>query len=324
MVRRIDRFILSGVGGFETRTDVFREGAQMVLDEYAHSGGAAHRAYDDLAPETAVTPSSDGVALEDTVLHAPGAAGAIIAATAAPVRQQMLFGLHNRDYPSLWALHRMADLTAGSLRQLDECVRLVTADAWLYGERLAELEEKLGQKLTALFPTNRDKRQSAEEAFRSFAIGGCATTGNGLVATGPLFEWKVCGVARDDSDALVVGLTDRGHALLHDLDGVSLRLPHERRHADAFFRHLREVDAADWRGFEFVVKTVAEDVTREDLVEAFAGTLDERQDQAATYAAGYVARAREWGLLEPKQRQGRYALTEFGEEIASTASGAER
>ena len=29
---------------------------------------------------------------------------------------------------------------------------------------------------------------------------------------------------------------------------------------------------------------------------------------------GYVARAREWGLLEPRLHGGRYRLTEFGSE----------
>jgi hypothetical protein len=35
---------------------------------------------------------------------------------------------------------------------------------------------------------------------------------------------------------------------------------------------------------------------------------------ASTNAQGYVARGREWGLIESRQVQGRYALTPFGEE----------
>lgn len=321
MVRRVDRLILSGVGGFTTRTDFFREGAQLLLDEYTHSGGPGGRTYEDLAPEVGMGTPTEDIALDGTILRAPIHQGVVVADGAGSVRQQMLFGLHNRDYPSLWALRQIAELTTSTLRDLDECLRLVTAEAWRYGEKLTALEGKIGRKLTALFPTNYEKRQSADDAFRNFAIGGCATTGNGLVATGPLFEWRACGLALDADAKVVIGMTDSGNALLRDMDGLSLRLPHDRGHADAFFKHLRQYDASDWRGFEFVVKVVASEVTRDELVEAFSGTLDQRQDQAATYAAGYIARAREWGLVEPKQRKGRYALTPFGEELAGAATG---
>jgi Arc/MetJ-type ribon-helix-helix transcriptional regulator len=321
LVRRIDQLILSGAGGFQTRTDVFREGAQMVLDEYTHSGGPAAREYDRLAPDGDGAATGDESRLEETVIHAPAEPSAVIVESIAAVRGQLLFGLHNRDYPSLWALRQIADLTVLAPRELDECLRLVTAAAWRYAEKLSALDGTSRLKLTALFPTNQAKPQSADDAFRNFAIGGCATTGAGLVATGPLFEWLTCAVVLDSNQKVAVGLTDHGYRLLVTLDGLSLRLPHERTHSEAFFEYLQKFDPADWQGFEFALAIVAGEATRDELVEAFAGKLDDRQDQAATYAAGYIARAREWGLIEPKQMRGRYALTTFGEEVAANAAG---
>lgn len=321
MVKRIDRLILSGVGGFQTRTDFFREGAQVLLDEYAAVSASAQRPDDALGLEAIEAISTGDLVLDDTALRAPGLAGLMVPASIASVRPQMLFGLHNRDYPSLWALRQLADLTSAGMRDLEECIRLVTAEAWRYGARLSQLETRLGQKLTALFPTNHAKRQSADDAFRNFAIGGCATTADGVIAAGPLFEWEVCAVGRDASNHLVVGVTEPGYVLLNSLDGLSLRLPHAQRQTDAFLKHLQGHDNADWGGFRFVVKLAGAEATREELVDGFARILDQRQDQAPTYAAGYIARAREWGLIEPKQRHGRYELTALGEEFAATTGG---
>ncbi len=324
LVRRIDRLILSGAGGFETRTEFFREAALTLLDEYAHSGGPGRRDFDELV-DVADAPSvtTEPIAMDETILWAPAQPGLVLGGSVATVKPQMLFGLHNRDYPSLWALRHLADIAGSELRDLDECLRLVTAEAWRFGARLLTLEAKVGQKLTALFPTNPSKRQSADNAFRNFAIGGCGWTGAGLIAVGPLFEWMTCGVTSDPANRAHVqlGVTDAGYALLHSVDGISLRLPHERAHAEAFLDHLRHHDPADLSGFEFVATVLRQEVTREELVDAFAGRLTDRQDQASTYAAGYVARAREWGLVAPKQHEGRYVLTTYGEEFASKVSG---
>jgi hypothetical protein len=326
LINRVDRLVLSGAGGFETRTDFFREAAMTLLDEYAGAGGPAQRAFDALVVEETARPAADDtLQLEGTVLRPPVRSGVILADTVVPTRAQMLFGLHNRDYPSIWALRQVADIAGAAPRELEECLRLVTAEAWRFGTRLVALEEKVGQKLTALFPTNSAKRQSADDAFRNFALGGCARTGEGMVATGPLFEWKVCALSREQANGnVVIGLTEAGYDLLTCLDGISLRLPHSRDHAEAFLDHLRKYDPSDLRGFEFVTQVIGREVNREELVEAFAGELVQRQDQAATFAAGYVARAREWGLVEAKQRNGRYALTPFGEAIADVAAGVVR
>ena len=42
-------------------------------------------------------------------------------------------------------------------------------------------------------------------------------------------------------------------------------------------------------------RPAAQRVTRDELAETFSAQLTARADQAATYAAGYIARTREWG-----------------------------
>ena len=54
--------------------------------------------------------------------------------------------------------------------------------------------------------------------------------------------------------------------------------------------------------------------SRLELVEVFqTARPDWTASVAATNTQGYVARAREWGLVESKQVAGTYRLTEFGE-----------
>ncbi len=321
-IRRIDALILSGVGGFPTRNQFLREAAEMLLAEYTYGNAPPEPrhplfTYETLAPEAseAALRAWRVTDLDGTMLRAP-ARGYTVVGEGAPVRREPLFGLHNRDYPSLWAAVRVAELTADGSREVAECVRQVTNDAWHYGQRLTALEKRVDRKLTALFPTNVQKRQSAEAVFRNFAVGGCATTGKGIVATGPLFEWGICKVTGDRTKALM-GLTAEGYDLLEQLDGISLHLPHSQEHAQRFFAHLDRHDPEDWWGFRIAVEAAAQRVTRDELVETFSAQLTARADQAATYAAGYIARTREWGLVEEKQQEGRYVLTAFGEEQSS-------
>ena len=62
------------------------------------------------------------------------------------------------------------------------------------------------------------------------------------------------------------------------------------------------------------MEAVAEGPTRVELAGQFnQWRPDWSPALSNTNAAGFVARAREWGLLEPKLVDSRYALTEFGE-----------
>jgi hypothetical protein len=348
LIRDIDEAIVAGLGGYSTRTEFFRDAAEGLLFELKYEPAPAEPpaasaravspaqaskqqpAADRLTSEHDVQESEAtavSVGLESTVLRLT-ARGAAMEDGEAEVSNQILFGLHNRDYPSLWVAHQLAKkLDAGAV-PYEAFVDEVTATAWDYAESLRALEASAGPKVTALFPTNRQKPQSASEGFRTFAIGSVSNaTGNGLRADGPLFTWRLAQVKRLDDDGLVVGLTDHGWDLLQRLDGLSLALPHATEHAHAFLAHLAQRAPADWWGFRTVLDAVAEGPTRSELVEAFRSARpDWSPAVAATNAQGYLARGREWGLIAAKQVSGTYLLTDFGstylEEITrGTANG---
>jgi hypothetical protein len=231
------------------------------------------------------------------------------------VLDEPLFGMHNRDYPSLWAAARLAAyLDEGSLT-FEEFAERATEEAWGYASELRALELAFGTKLTALFPTNFEKRDTASGAFRTFAIGSIAVAGPGLRADGPLFLWRVIDVERHD-ETVAVGLKREGRELLAALASLTVEQPHPPEKARVFLDHLREHARPDYWGFEHVLATVVERPTRVELVESFQKARpDWRESVAATNAQGYVARGREWGLIAPKVVDGRYQLTDFGVEV---------
>jgi hypothetical protein len=311
LIREIDHAIVSGLGGYSTRTEFFRDAAEGLLVELK---------YEHAPPEPAVrVPGEAESGPDESHSHREGGPGAFaspvipepmaqsslvkpdsLAATAlrlaadgvpitggdAEIDDEPLFGMHNRDFPSLWVAFRLASRSAAGLVPYTEFVDEVTEEAWEYARVLRQLEAQANQKLTALFPTNLAKPQSAADAFRTFAVG---TITNGkesrLRADGPLFAWRICQVKR------------------------------------AFLHHLQRYSRGDWWGFRTVLGAAAEQPTRPELVEAFQSARpDWRPNVAATNAQGYLARAREWGLIQPKQFSGRYALTDFGRAYIAEAA----
>jgi hypothetical protein len=255
------------------------------------------------------------IAVEETALGALPTDAVAIEGESTP-RDEPLFGMHNRDYPSLWAARRLVDYQVDGAVSFEAFSERATEDAWAFAETLRSLEAQLGTKLTALFPTNREKRQAASDAFRVFAIGVVTSHGLELHSEGPLFQWGVIDVFRRDG-ALLVGVTEPGRGLLERLEKLTVRPPHDPRLARIFLEHLRECAPSDWWGFQQTLDIVTKRPTRIELLEAFRiARPDWRESVAATTAQGYIARAREWGLIAPKVVDGRYELTEFGAELA--------
>ncbi len=360
LIRRLDEALLRRVGGFESRTEFVRESIENMLLELEYEpaqpepesprtsglpgpygtesepgplgredgrlsdGNGAPRHMMRIETEPAVqldSTSGDPPDLSATVLTV-SARGAVIRDGIAEVDDEPLFGLHNRDYPSIWAAHRLAAFTREGPVSLSHYLHEVVDEAWAYARFLQRIELRTKGKLTVMFPRNAQKPQSAEEGFKTFAIGATsARDADGRVsASGPLFGWKVCQLQRRDRE-MYIGLTEPGYELLEVLNGISLEMPHPPKIAERFFAHLKRFAPADWWGFETVLVAAREEPNRHNLQEAFRAVRPGWSDAVVgTNTQGYVGRAREWGLLEPKLARGRYLLTDFGGTVLENAN----
>ena len=341
LIKRMDQALAGGKAGMETRAEFIREATENLLTEISFpeappeparsAGGDSRREQSGSvasSERTGVTPSKalasippwemEELRLADLAGTAlsPVPPGETLDEGVAEPENEPLLGLHNRDYPSLWAAGRLARYSVDGLPSFEDFRRQATDAAWFYAAQLEALEEGRGTRLRALFPSNPQKREAAERGFQAFAIGSISrrppTTGP-IPADGPFFLWRLCQLARIDG-RLVIGLTGTGRSLLDRLAGLSLELPHDQASAREFLAYLGEVAPSDKWGFDQVVTAVAGEPDREQLVTSIAG---ERSDwspaTSSSIAQGYVARAREWGLVEPRLQSGKYRLTEFGE-----------
>jgi hypothetical protein len=258
-----------------------------------------------------------------TALRLPARKPVIIAGAAAHVDDEPLLGLHGRDYPSIWALQQLARYTADGLIPFERYRDDVVRAAWFYGGQLKSLERPDGplRKLTVLFPSNIAKQPSAARGFQAFAIGSVTRTkeSGALRGSGPLFAWRAIQV--EDAPGLPVGLTESGWRLISELEGLSLDLPHPPRLTELFMRYLSEHAPADRWGFDYLLRGVAEGPSRDDLVERFkVASANWSAAEASSIAQGYIARSREWGLVEPRLVDGRYWLTAGGRELLERTS----
>lgn len=341
LIREMDAIILQEVGGYVTRAefivDAIQErileltigdeedaGAPRPVSQLVGQGEEEEVAAHDVVAMTsgALTPTYP--LLAQTRIEVPTRGFAIEDRSVRP-DGEALFGLHNRDYPSLWALARLAIAAGDQPVPIETYYTQVLQDAWEFGGLLLALEKQSGSKCTALFPTNVQKKKPAEAAFRAFAIGDCRTD-NGQVLTthGPLFEWRVAAV-KETPDGVQIGVTTAGWDLLAAIDGITVGEPHPPSIARPFFDHLAEQSDPDWTGFVELLRAVGiEGASRQKVLEHFAEVWpDWSENEVSTNAAGYVARAREWGLLEPKQTEGRYQLTQLGlEQLTTNMTGA--
>lgn len=334
LIRRMDKALTAGKGGLETREQFLREAAEGLLAELS---------YPEAPPEPGTAKAADGIAdspppaslaeVLDSVPSweqdelrladlagsalAPIPAGPTLAEGVARPSGEPLLGLHNRDFPSLWAAWRLARYSQEGPVTVTDFWRRATAAAWFYGEQLTSFEHSTGAlRLTPIFPTNASKREAAEQGFQVFGLGEIPRRppGQGEIEVGgPLFNWRICQLERQDGE-LLIGLTPAGRSLLERLVGLSLELPHKQDQAEAFLGHLYAHAEGERWGFERILAITAEEPSREELVAAIAEEkVKWTAATAGSVAQGYVARAREWGLLEPRLQQGRYRLTGFGE-----------
>jgi hypothetical protein len=311
---RVDRAVAWGLGGYTDRHQLAAAAIDSYLLDLEHPGepGVAPRGPNQLALISDIA-GARGTGVMPVIVP-PLPRGMTTNDDASELRADVMFGLHNRDWPSLWALARLAAQTGSGPMSLAGYMNSVTEEAW----HLAEVLGTLDPKLTALLPTNRAKAQSAEEGFRAFAIASLAKRGgtNGLVpVSGPLPLWRAVAFARVGNE-MKIGVTDKGWELLANTSGLTPEQPHPKAMAAKFFDHLRRYAAEDWWGFVTLLGKVKDGPERGQLVSDFRmERSDFTESVAATVVAGYVARAREWGLVETKLSESRYKLTEFGLEV---------
>ncbi len=330
LIRQMDEVILEGIGGYATRAEFIVDAVQeRILELTVREDDQADALRAELMPElrpnddrglspalaTSTQPQLDQL-LAKTTITAP-ARGFVMNKSRSRASPQPLFGMHNRDYPSIWSLARLAAVAGEHPLSIVEFYERVVHDAWAFGGVLADLESKSGLKATALFPTNPEKRKAAEAAFLVFAVGDYRTEKDGrFITNGPLFDW---GVAAVDSirDGLHIGVTAAGWDLLEGIDGITVEEPHALAAARHFFHHLAVYAEADWAAFTTILSCVDRgESTRKELLGQVSQAWPEwTENEVSTNSAGYVARAREWGLLERKQVNNRYQLASLGHEL---------
>ncbi len=337
----MDLLILRGVGGFTARAEFIREAVEaMVLEtsfQQAPEGPTPESSRQQVPtsltqespPPVNESPSPESEwsvsleSLEGTRLP-PVPAGYVVEQGVAVVSDNPMFGLHNRDYPSIWAASQIASLTREGPKEIEAVFETVVKRAWQYAKRLAVLERAINRKkLTALFPANDAKPQSAASAFLQFAIGKYDTRTEGgacgmrLNAEGPLFAWRVLQI-QPVNGSLLAGITEPGYKLLNALSGIGLDLPHSEEASRWFCDHLRRTSPGDWSGFSTLLNACRDGASRAEVTDAFCRSHPEwSAKKAGNYLTGYVARAREWGLLKPKLVNHQYELTTLGQEQAT-------
>lgn len=328
LIREMDALMIKGLGGYATRGEFIVDAIQERLLELTIDGiEDAGRPPANLAPLEEVTtepapPKAATIQMTAIVVPPSGFTVGMDDNLAQP-EGQSLFGLHNRDYPSLWALAKLAALTLERPIPVETYYTQVTDEAWKFGQLLLAIEKHTGAKQTALFPTNANKRKSAEMGFRTFAIGGYrGRPDNAFITSGPLFEWRVAALAAGDQKEPLIGVTAAGWSLLRALDGISVEEPHPAPAAAQFLAHLLDHAPADRAGFIEIGRAIGPDgATRQDVLDHVAEAWpDWTQNEVSTNSAGYIARAREWGLVEPKQTTTKYHLTPLGIDLTNGAN----
>ena len=325
LIRKMDQLIVSGTGGYETREEFINDAIENHVLEMTYetapgnlNSTGQHQAE---LPKTELR-GPDRVGAEDsqvifkpimtsTVLEAPSEV-TLIRDGIATVRAEPLIGLHNRDYPSIWVAHQLAGMTQSGPIRLKEFEKRIIASAWRFGSQLVQLQRDSRKRLTYLFPTNRKKPRAAETYFKAFAIGSIREEHGKVEVTGPLFLWRLCQLEQEDG-SLLGGLTQEGLELLHALAGITVESPHTPDHSEIFLAHLKKYAEPDWEHLRYMLTLVKKEPTREQLLKALKTEWPNRSQRAIqTDAAGYISRAREWGLVEPRLVDSRYHLTTFG------------
>lgn len=330
LVRDMDLAIQSGAGGYGSRQEFITEAVENHLIEVRYGSedasqneGPSPRSTEPQPPSTADRGAQQQTGQElnphDIRIAVPDGPAPIANELAVVSPGEPLYGFHNRDIPTIWALEQLAAEGPGEINAFYE---RVTDQASDLAGRLSEWERDHGVKVTALLPrrSKRTRASSEGRSFQDFALGKVSRkTGDGRLCSGPFFLWGVAGLQAKE-DELLIGVTDRGTQLLEKLQGLSFDVPHETSHTRTFLGFLEEWAPDDRWGFAVCLAAVRDGVDRADLTAKFHAKLRAdytaaqwKESVANSIAQGYLGRCREWGLVKPGR--GEYALTTLGQEI---------
>ena len=318
LVREMDQAILGSGGAYDGRDDFIREAiADRVAEERM-------RPVTGPAP-VILLPTVDKQPLETGRITKKGRTtpdqelfGPVPALDAPMLSSQSmtgtLYGLHNRDYPTLWAALSLIEMAAMERKPISwsKFTTAILDAAWKIGTQLARLDQERGSqemKAAVGFPLNREKRQSSEARFLMHMVG---TASGDAAPSGPLFAMQLAGLERSMTGELTVAPTEKGISLCRSLvsSGLGARPPHPETAWEAFGDHLNACLPDDYAAWIRVLQILAGEPTRDVIVGRFSKEWPGAA--AATNVAGYVSRGREWGLVEHRMMGDRYALTERG------------
>jgi hypothetical protein len=351
VLRDMDMAIDSGLGGYRDRHDLVNDLVEQGLidlryPDEGHTDVAPtvpYRAPNDGSEDSSRAASPANVGLRSTSSErngdgsgievaqvetsAPTDKGAVIENALARVPDRPMFGMHNRDAPSAWALGKLAHAALDGPVPLREFYEAVTREAWEVAEQLEALEagnESGHMKLAIMLPRNRQKPQSAADGFQAFALGSVARKPDEeglLLASGPFYQWRAVGIVGEPSDPMI-GLTESGWELVKIFNGLDFILPHGEEFARPFFDYLAENAPADTWGFQTTLEGISHGMGRIELAEHLERRLvsdfpsaEWKPSISESIASGYLSRGRAWGLVETGMVAGKYALTAAGEVV---------
>jgi hypothetical protein len=304
LVRQMDVAIVRSGGGYLDRAEFI---AEAVRDRLAEDEAADWQVTQAPVPVPPPIPTA-GAGGESSFADWLDAAPTLPAADGPSEN----FGLHNRDLPTLWALDWLGRQAArrGEPVVWSEFLADLLPRAWEIGRALVGLE----QGRTSGFPTNLKRKEATEQRFAAHAVGQITARGN----AGPLFVFRLVGL-----DGARGAPTPAAVELMRALTtaGFVVGAPFPAAAWEAFAAHLRAQAPQEIEAWLYVMERIADEPTRPELVQRctrWSGSA------AATNAMSYVARAREWGLVEPALVDGRYLLTDRGRAaLAGAATTAE-
>lgn len=314
-VRRMDAAILRG-GAYFDRAEFVNEALIDRLAEESHGAVESLPLQRERKPTPLTAVPEPKVEFAPDIAESVGLFGDWLSNGAVPTLPPVAgpetnFGLHNRDYPTIWACDLLGRMTVEASMPIawEAFSEQLLRKSWAVGRRLAADDAESGRpvKLGVAFPTNAAKKEAAERRFLAHAFGLPTTRAN----TGPVFVFRWVGVEHVEGEPRIA-LTDAGVAVLRALAETGDPGPPFGESAwRIFVDHLSEHAPGELKAWLSVLELLREQPNRTELVERCTAWW--QGNEAATNAMSYVSRGREWGLVEAKLRSdNRYALTERG------------